>query len=206
MTVFVTADTHFNHAGVLAMCGRPFADVAEHNEALIAAWNSVVGPRDEVWHLGDFALGGTAEELAVLFRRLRGRKILCRGNHDRTKTTGLPWHSQHDMATPKLAGERWVFCHYPIRAWVGAFRARATASGTRTGSCPTPRSRATSASTGGGYRPASLDEIRERMAATPDVPEEIRLGRAMEAEGTSPTRHHPSNRNMTVSGIPVART
>ncbi len=39
MTVFVTADTHFNHAGVLAMCGRPFADVAEHNEALIAAWN-----------------------------------------------------------------------------------------------------------------------------------------------------------------------
>ncbi|GBU17006.1 hypothetical protein AwMethylo_12210 [Methylobacterium sp.] len=34
-----------------------------------------------------------------------------------------------------------------------------------------------------GYRPASLEEIRERMAATPAVPEEIRLGRAMEAGG-----------------------
>ena len=30
---------------------------------------------------------------------------------------------------------------------------------------------------------ASLEEIRERMAATPEQPEEIRLARAMEAEG-----------------------
>ena len=29
----------------------------------------------------------------------------------------------------------------------------------------------------------SLEKIRERMAATPTVPEEIRLGRAMEAGG-----------------------
>ncbi len=31
-----------------------------------------------------------------------------------------------------------------------------------------------------GLPAAALEEIRERMAATPDVPEEIRLGREME--------------------------
>ncbi|QRE78082.1 metallophosphoesterase [Methylobacterium aquaticum] len=183
MTIFVTADTHFNHVGVLAMCGRPFADVAEHNEFLVQAWNSVVGPRDEVWHLGDFALGGTPEELAALFRRLRGRKILCRGNHDKTKTTGLGWHAVYDLATPKLAGERWVFSHYPMRAWVGAFRGSRHCFGHTHGLLPDTARSCDVGVDRWGYRPASLEEIRERMAATPEEPEELRLGRAMEAEG-----------------------
>lgn len=116
---FFTADTHFGHKGVLEMSGRPFADIEEHNELLIQSWNAVVGPRDEVWHLGDFAMGAKAEQCQAIFRRLRGRKILVRGNHDRTKTTSLPWHQVHMLATPKIEGQRVICCHYPMRAWPG---------------------------------------------------------------------------------------
>lgn len=182
MTIFVTADHHFHHRGVLAMAGRPFASVEEHNEALITAWNSVVGPRDEVWHLGDFALGGTPDELAAIFKRLRGRKILVRGNHDRTKTTSLPWHSVHDLARPKLDGSRWVFSHCPMRAWPGAFRGSRHCFGHTHGLLPDTAQSCDVGVDRWSYRPASLEEIRERMAATPDLPEEIRLGREMEDE------------------------
>lgn len=180
MTIFVTADHHFNHRGVLGMCQRPFASVEEMNEFLVQAWNSVVGPRDEVWHLGDFALGGTADELAAIFKRLRGRKILVRGNHDKEKVLKLGWHSVNDLARPKLDGSRWVFCHYPMRAWAGAFRGSRHCFGHVHGLLPDTAQSCDVGVDRWGYRPAALEEIRERMAATPDVPEEIRLGREME--------------------------
>lgn len=55
--VWVTSDTHFNHDGILKHCAktRPWTDVTSMNEGLITAWNERVGPKDEVWVLGDFA-------------------------------------------------------------------------------------------------------------------------------------------------------
>lgn len=178
---FATSDHHFGHAAVLRMAGRPFASIEEHDEFLIAAWNATVAPRDEIWHLGDFAMGASAERCAQIFRRLRGRKILVRGNHDKTRVLDLPWHSVHDFATPKLAGQRWIFSHYPMRAWPGAFRGSLHCFGHTHGLLPD-----TSRSCDVGvdrwrYRPASLEEIRERMDATFVVPEELALSRAMEA-------------------------
>jgi hypothetical protein len=58
--IYFTADTHFNHANIISFCQRPFASVAEMNEALIAKWNARVGEGDLVYHLGDFA-GGTGD-------------------------------------------------------------------------------------------------------------------------------------------------
>lgn len=40
MTVFFTSDTHFGHEAIIRHCGRPFASVAEMDEALIARWNA----------------------------------------------------------------------------------------------------------------------------------------------------------------------
>ena len=51
---FFTSDTHFNHANIIRFCNRPFIDVAQMNETLIANWNKVVGEDDTVFHLGDF--------------------------------------------------------------------------------------------------------------------------------------------------------
>ena len=59
--VFFTSDTHFNHTNIIRFCNRPFKDVTHMNETIIANWNSVVGPDDIIFHLGDFCLGGSAE-------------------------------------------------------------------------------------------------------------------------------------------------
>lgn len=51
------------------------------NAEMIRRWNSVVGPSDTVYHLGDFALG--PKELWHEYRtRLNGRIIFVVGNHD----------------------------------------------------------------------------------------------------------------------------
>jgi calcineurin-like phosphoesterase family protein len=54
--------------------------VEEMNEAIVDRWNSVVGKRDTVWHLGDVCFG-PSENLSIL-ERLRGTKNLILGNHD----------------------------------------------------------------------------------------------------------------------------
>lgn len=171
--IFVTADTHFGHSSLASR--RGFASVEEHDALLIEAWNSVVGPRDEVWHLGDFALGASPERCAAVFKRLRGRKILVRGNHDRKRTLDLPWHAIHELATPKLIGRRWVFCHYPMRAWMGAFRGTVHVFGHTHGKLPDTNRSCDAGVDRWGYRPAALEEVLERVEATAEVPEEIRL-------------------------------
>lgn len=51
------------------------------NEAMIADWNSKVGPDDTVYHLGDFSFGKPEPTKAILWR-LNGKIRLVRGNHD----------------------------------------------------------------------------------------------------------------------------
>jgi hypothetical protein len=48
MAVLFTADTHFGHAGALALYHRPFKSVAEMDTALIERLNQAVRPEDEV--------------------------------------------------------------------------------------------------------------------------------------------------------------
>lgn len=83
MTVFFTADTHFSHRSMVERKWRPqYSTVAEMDEDLIARWNETVGPKDVVWHLGDWALGNPVQHL-TLVNRLHGRKHLVTGNHDK---------------------------------------------------------------------------------------------------------------------------
>jgi calcineurin-like phosphoesterase family protein len=53
---FVIADTHFGHENIIKYESRPFKNTEEMNQALIKNWNSVVGEKDIVYFLGDFAL------------------------------------------------------------------------------------------------------------------------------------------------------
>ena len=119
MTLFLTADTHFGHAGVVDHVGRPFADVAAMDSAMVEIWNMVVGPKDTVWHLGDFSLGprGTAERI---FRRLNGSIHLVRGNHDGDDVRSCGWASVHDMHSFRIDGTKVVLCHYPMLSWPGS--------------------------------------------------------------------------------------
>lgn len=50
---------------------------------MIRRWNEVVTPKDQVYHLGDFALAAKPV-IAELVATLNGYKFLIRGNHDRS--------------------------------------------------------------------------------------------------------------------------
>lgn len=78
---FYTSDTHWNHRNIIKYCERPFVDIDEMNEGLIKTWNETVGPQDIVYHGGDFALGNK-KHIAGIRKRLNGRIILVKGNHD----------------------------------------------------------------------------------------------------------------------------
>ncbi len=86
--VFWTSDTHFGHAAVIGYCNRPYASVEEMDRALVKNWNDVVGPRDTVYHLGDFCMGPKTN-IAKYRRKLNGDIILVAGNHDRSRTAML---------------------------------------------------------------------------------------------------------------------
>nr|DAO31021.1 MAG TPA: metallophosphatase domain protein [Crassvirales sp.] len=79
--IWVTSDTHFNHANIIKYCNRPFSSVEEMNETIIANWNKVVSERDIVYHLGDFALGDKSL-IPDFIRHLNGHISFIMGNHD----------------------------------------------------------------------------------------------------------------------------
>ena len=108
MTIFFTSDTHFGHGGALGLFRRPFRSVAEMDEAMIAGWNAVVGPADEVWHLGDFAIGRSEAEIARILGGLAGRKHLVAGNNDSaaTQTVGAR-RASRPMPSSSRAARCW---------------------------------------------------------------------------------------------------
>ncbi len=120
MAVFFTSDTHFGHGGALGLYRRPFASVAAMNEAIVERWNATVGPDDEVWHLGDFAIRQPPAVAAALLGALQGTKHLVTGNNDPPATTALAgWASVQPYAEIETEGGSLVLCHYPFRSWRG---------------------------------------------------------------------------------------
>jgi calcineurin-like phosphoesterase family protein len=118
MTVFFTSDTHFGHGGALGLYRRPFASVAAMNEAMVERWNETIGPDDEIWHLGDFAIKQPAERVADWLGRLNGKKHLVAGNNDPPVTTeATGWASVQPYAELTVDGVFLVMCHYPFRSW-----------------------------------------------------------------------------------------
>jgi calcineurin-like phosphoesterase family protein len=81
-----------------ALLNRPFANIEEHDEALIVRWNAAVGPDDTVWHCGDFCYRCPEIRARAIFVRLGGRRrFLVQGSHDRIGAR-LPWDGIFDVA------------------------------------------------------------------------------------------------------------
>ncbi|GJE43521.1 metallophosphoesterase [Methylobacterium soli] len=123
MATYFTSDTHFGDPRILRLDRRPFPDLTAHDAALIANWNAVVGPQDEVWHLGDFALGPPAERVREILAGLNGTKRLIIGNNDGPATLDAPdWVFVGHYAEISLDERRLVLCHYAFRTWNGMGR------------------------------------------------------------------------------------
>ena len=116
--IYLTSDLHFNHVNILKYepVSRPFETVEEMNEALIANWNSKVTSSDTVYVLGDLAMG-TIEASRECIKRLNGKIILIRGNHDSPKR--LEMYKElgieiHDIYYLPYKGRWFILCHFPI--------------------------------------------------------------------------------------------
>ena len=118
MSVYFASDHHFGHSGARSLYRRPFASVTEMDRQMIARWNSVIKPEDEVWHLGDFAVRQSPERVGSLLSELLGQKHLIAGNNDDAAVTACAgWESVQPYAEITLDGTRLILCHYPFRTW-----------------------------------------------------------------------------------------
>ncbi|WP_338664305.1 metallophosphoesterase [Pararoseomonas sp. SCSIO 73927] len=166
MRSWFTADTHFGHGSLRALMRRPFESTAAMDAALAAAWNAAVAPEDEVWHLGDFAVGH--RDPAGLLASLHGTKHLVWGNNDPPAVRALPgWASAGAMAEIEREGRALVLCHYALRHWNGQRKGAWNLHGHSHGTLkPLPRQFDVGVDPR-GYRPVRLDELRPRRAVAP---------------------------------------
>lgn len=126
-----TSDTHFGHARIADLAGRPEPDVDTMNAQMVRDFNQTVGPSDTTWHAGDWCMGKIDVSLPIA-GQLNGRKQSTPGNHDRTDPEnpkpggGLDragWEARYQEVAGietvqgpielVLDGTVFVFCHYP---------------------------------------------------------------------------------------------
>lgn len=127
--VFFTSDTHFGHQNIIRFCDRPWATIAEHDQALIENWNATVPEDGIVFHLGDFCYkGGGFSTIQHLKGLLHGQIILIRGNHDPdTRKRQNIQNLQHlfagvyDQLQIEVEGQRILMSHYPLLTWPHAY-------------------------------------------------------------------------------------
>lgn len=75
------SDPHFGHKNIIKYCNRPFSSAEEQTETLIKNYNEKVSPNETCLWLGDCFFGKN-KFCREIMKRLNGRKVLVRGNHD----------------------------------------------------------------------------------------------------------------------------
>lgn len=166
---FYTSDHHFFHKNICRISNRPFDSLEHMHEELVTRWNSVVRPEDFVYVLGDFSFGKRAETTEI-YRRLRGRKILVRGNHDPSHVAQLDWYVVRDLMEVREDGKLLVLCHYPMLVWNKSHHGAIQLHGHSHGSLPGTTQRCDVGVDCWNFVPVTLDMIEARMASlTPHV-------------------------------------
>ena len=165
MSLFFTSDTHFGQGGALGLFKRPFGSVAEMNRAMVERWNDTVGPEDEVWHLGDFAIGPKGAALAELLASLNGRKHLVAGNNDSAEVRGLKdWALVSPYAEIEVEGRLLVMCHFPFRSWNRMAKGAIDLHGHSHGAMKPLLRQVDVGVDAWDFRPASLEAVLERAS------------------------------------------
>jgi len=126
---YYISDLHFGHANVLKYDHRPFEDTEEMDAEIIKRWNKVIKDEDTVYILGDISWRSNTETIEIL-KKLKGHKILIKGNHDgrilkdRTfvklfdKISDYEEITEFDKGVPTLL----IMSHYPILFFKGQHR------------------------------------------------------------------------------------
>lgn len=116
--IWLTSDLHFNHVNILKYepVSRPYETLEEMNEVIIKNWNDRVKPEDTVYVLGDMVMGQLDAGRECL-KRLSGKIVLIRGNHDSPKRIEMYKEmgiEVHDIYYLPYKGRYFILCHFPI--------------------------------------------------------------------------------------------
>lgn len=118
--IYFTADEHYGHRNIIEFCKRPFQNIDDMTDGLIARHNSRVGEGDTVYHLGDMFWRSFPDAISVM-GRLNGTHHYVWGNHeevfegnsslaDRFKTIGGP-------RLIKVGKQKIWIAHFAHRVW-----------------------------------------------------------------------------------------
>lgn len=166
MKKFYTSDTHYGHRNVIRYCNRPFETSEEMDEAMIDRWNDIVGPNDEVYHLGDFSMGKTA--VPNIVRRLNGKIHLIWGNHDSNQVRNLDcWASSQPYLEIKDQGKHIVLCHYKFHVFNRSHHGAIQLFGHSHGSMPGNSQQIDVGVDCWDFRPILLEQALEGMSKLP---------------------------------------
>ena len=159
--IWFTADPHFEHDPIRVFCKRPFPDLATMHAKIIENWNSVVGKKDLVYILGDWAYKNHGKYVMAL----RGKKVLITGNHDDMSEVQ---YRNFTQVTPlkdiKIFGTKISLCHYPMMSWKDSMSGAWHLYGHTHGRTPHPGLAMDVGMDTNNFFPYSYEEIRERMA------------------------------------------
>ncbi|MCK9279209.1 MAG: hypothetical protein M0P71_01085 [Melioribacteraceae bacterium] len=112
--VWVGADWHLGHSNIIKHNNRPWKNVEEMDEGLIENWNKVVGVKDLVYIVGDFAF----QRHGYFINKLKGKKVLILGSHDKMPKIHLEQFQEVcEIKNIKALGHNWVMQHCCPRTW-----------------------------------------------------------------------------------------
>ena len=165
MATWFTADTHFGHARAIELCKRPFASVDMMDQVIIERWNFRVAAGDIVYHLGDFSF----DDQTPYLDKLKGQKILIRGNHDHKNRVkkAVGWQAVYDLAHVKVDGKSVVLCHYAMRTWRNSHHGALHLYGHSHGNLEGDSQSCDVGVDVWGFEPISLKEAKYRMICFP---------------------------------------
>ena len=107
--IWLITDTHFYHNAMIEACGRP----ANFTDKIVKNCKHLVAEQDTLIHLGD-VIFYRYTELKDLMAKIKGKKILTVGNHDK-RTLGWYQRNGFDIAVDTFTLGNVVFSHRPQR-------------------------------------------------------------------------------------------
>jgi len=107
--IYLIADTHFDHGNIIKYCDRLFNNAQEMNKFMVNNWNNTVGPKDTVYHLGDWSFGRGSRSPNYWRKKLHGHILSVKGGHDR-KTRGMRFSGYRVL---RYGGYSFLLVHDP---------------------------------------------------------------------------------------------
>ena len=115
---FVISDHHLGHTNSWEKFKlsdgsplRPFTSTEEMNETMIERHNAKVKEQDTVYFLGDVVIN---KKYLELIKRMNGRKILVRGNHDIFKDEDYRAVGFEQMHGVRVFVDKFILSHIPL--------------------------------------------------------------------------------------------